>query len=111
MSKVLGANVRRLREERDWTQEELGVKVGIGRGAVSDIERSVVDPAFGTVQAIADVMDVRICELTGSPHPVQPQLGPDALQIAEVFESLGDLDRLAVKQLFAAFAAAHASRH
>lgn len=61
----LAANVRRIREARGLTQDELAEKVGLSRSAMGAIERAEVDTAFSTAVAIADVLGVSVSVLAG----------------------------------------------
>jgi transcriptional regulator with XRE-family HTH domain len=60
----IGRNLRRLREDRLLTQEELGNVAGVSRDQVSRIERDEVDPRFSTIRKLADALDADPRELT-----------------------------------------------
>jgi transcriptional regulator with XRE-family HTH domain len=60
---ALGRAIRRLRKERDLSQEELGHLSEIHPTWVSHIESGRTNPAWGTVRRIAKVLDVRLSEL------------------------------------------------
>jgi transcriptional regulator with XRE-family HTH domain len=49
----LGRNVRRLREERGWSQEDYADRAGIHRTYVSDIERGKRNPTITVVEKLA----------------------------------------------------------
>jgi transcriptional regulator with XRE-family HTH domain len=51
--KRLGANVRRLRLEKGWSQEEFADRAGIHRTYVSDIERGARNPTITVVEKLA----------------------------------------------------------
>jgi transcriptional regulator with XRE-family HTH domain len=51
--KRLGANVRRLRLENGWSQEEFADRTGIHRTYVSDIERGARNPTIIIVEKLA----------------------------------------------------------
>jgi transcriptional regulator with XRE-family HTH domain len=55
--------VRHLREKRGLTQESLAQEAGVTTGTVSLVERGRSNPAWGTVRALADGLDVPIVEL------------------------------------------------
>jgi transcriptional regulator with XRE-family HTH domain len=72
----MGQKVRRLRERRNWTQEELAHKVGMSRNQIQNIERSrnnSRDPLTGrlgrgnprldTIYLLADVLGVKAAVL------------------------------------------------
>ncbi|MDP3675578.1 MAG: helix-turn-helix transcriptional regulator [Novosphingobium sp.] len=49
----LGRNVRRLREEQGWSQEDYADRAGIHRTYVSDIERGRRNPSVTVVERLA----------------------------------------------------------
>ncbi|MEZ5735561.1 MAG: helix-turn-helix transcriptional regulator [Novosphingobium sp.] len=54
----LGRNVRRLREERGWSQEDYADRAGIHRTYVSDIERGKRNPTVTVVEKLAKPLEV-----------------------------------------------------
>jgi len=54
----LGRNVRRLREENGWSQEEYADRAGIHRTYVSDIERGRRNPTVTVVEKLAKPLRV-----------------------------------------------------
>jgi transcriptional regulator with XRE-family HTH domain len=60
---ALGQAIRRLRLERDLTQEALAHSAGITVGHLSKIERGVSNPTWETVAGIAKALGVSMVEL------------------------------------------------
>jgi transcriptional regulator with XRE-family HTH domain len=60
---ALGEAVRQLREKRGLTQERLAQDAGVTTGTVSLLERGQSNPAWGTVNALADALGVSLAEL------------------------------------------------
>jgi transcriptional regulator with XRE-family HTH domain len=58
-----GDAVRRLRGERQLSQEELGRRAELHRAHVGEIERGEISPTLDSVKSIADALDVRPSEL------------------------------------------------
>jgi transcriptional regulator with XRE-family HTH domain len=54
----VGDKIRRLRDERALTQEELAEKVGITVAALSRIERNNAEPRAKTRRKLAEVLEV-----------------------------------------------------
>ena len=54
----LGTNVRRLREEKGWSQEDYADRAGIHRTYVSDIERGKRNPTVTVVEKLAGPFEV-----------------------------------------------------
>jgi XRE family transcriptional regulator, regulator of sulfur utilization len=60
----LGAVVRRLRRERDWTQEQLGKRAGLAQAHISEIESEVrAHPTAVVVKKLARALGVPVTEL------------------------------------------------
>lgn len=55
----LGRNVRRLRQARGWSQEELGLEADLHRTYISGIERGVRNPTIIIVAQLAKTLRVR----------------------------------------------------
>ena len=60
---ALAALLKRLREERGVTQEQLAFEAGITSSALSRIERAVNSPGWTTVTRIAKALDVSLVRL------------------------------------------------
>ena len=59
----LGANVRRLRSEKGWSQEDYADRAGIHRTYVSDMERGRRNPTVTVVEKLAKPLGVRAGDL------------------------------------------------
>jgi len=55
---LFGNNVRRLRESKGWSQEDLAEKADLHRTYVSGIERGVRNPTLTIVFKLADALGV-----------------------------------------------------
>jgi transcriptional regulator with XRE-family HTH domain len=60
---ALGEAIRQLREKRGLTQERLAQDAGVTTGTVSLLERGQSNPAWGTVDALANALGVSLSEL------------------------------------------------
>ncbi|HYS64793.1 MAG TPA: helix-turn-helix transcriptional regulator [Paraburkholderia sp.] len=60
-----GAAVRRLREARDWSQEQLAEHAGLNRSYVGEIERGSAIASIVTVDKLARAFQVPIERLLG----------------------------------------------
>ncbi len=63
VAKTLARNVRRLRKDRGWTQDELAAKLRVEQTAVSLIENSRANPTLQTLEEIASCLEVRFVDL------------------------------------------------
>ena len=59
----IGKFIKKLREEKGWTQEELAEKIPIGRNAISKWERGKTIPDISTLFRLRDIFNVSIDEL------------------------------------------------
>jgi transcriptional regulator with XRE-family HTH domain len=59
----IGERLRKLRERKLMTQEELGEAADVSRDQVSRIERNEVDPRFSTIRKLAKALGVEPEEL------------------------------------------------
>jgi len=55
--------IRRIREAKDLTQEQMAEKLGVSQSAYGDIERGDNDPKLSKLQKIADIFEMRLSEL------------------------------------------------
>ncbi|HET7302713.1 MAG TPA: helix-turn-helix transcriptional regulator [Candidatus Saccharimonadales bacterium] len=59
----LGKNIRNLRREKDWSQEELADKVGLHRTYVGAIERGEQNVTIDTLAKIAKALSASFTQL------------------------------------------------
>jgi transcriptional regulator with XRE-family HTH domain len=60
-----GDNVRKLREQREWTQEQLAEKADLDQTFISGIERGTRNPTIITVTKLSKALKTsvsRLCE-------------------------------------------------
>jgi transcriptional regulator with XRE-family HTH domain len=62
-AKLLASNVKRLRKERNWTQDDLAAALGIEQQAVSLIENARSNPTILMVDAISRALGAQVAEL------------------------------------------------
>lgn len=63
LQKTVGQNVRRCREKRGISQEELADASGLHRTYISGIERGVRNPTVHIVQILAQALHVKPADL------------------------------------------------
>jgi transcriptional regulator with XRE-family HTH domain len=56
--RLLGANIRKLRRTRGWSQERLAEISGLHRTYVSGVERGIRNPTLSIVVQFADALKV-----------------------------------------------------
>jgi transcriptional regulator with XRE-family HTH domain len=65
---LLGTNVRRLRDERGWSQERLATESELDRTYISGVERGVRNPTLAVVARLAEAFAVPAFELLRPTH-------------------------------------------
>lgn len=58
-----------LRAERDWTQEELGKRVGVSRQAINALETAKHIPSLDLAYRLACVLKTPVEQIFESPYP------------------------------------------
>lgn len=66
--RVVGRNVRRIRQERGWSQEQLAFECDIHRTYISGVERGVRNPTVVVLQQIAETLGVPAAKLLDIPR-------------------------------------------
>lgn len=64
---ILGKNIRKIREQRGWSQEELSHRSGIHRTYISGVERGARNPTLSVIEIIAVSLDLSVAQLLKEP--------------------------------------------
>ncbi len=59
----VGLNVKRIRKQHDWSQEEFAFEAGLHRTYVSGIERGIRNPTVTIVEKLANALGVQPSDL------------------------------------------------
>jgi transcriptional regulator with XRE-family HTH domain len=73
---LVARNIRRLRVERNLSQEALAADAGIDRTYVSRLERGLENPTVALLEQLADDLGVTIIEFLVMPAPGEPPPRP-----------------------------------
>ena len=57
---LLGQTIKKVRQERNLTQEQLGVLVGVQKAQISKIENSVKNARFETILKVFDALGAKV---------------------------------------------------
>lgn len=68
LAKLVGGNIAARRKQKNWTQAELGEKLGIGTDSLCRIERGVMAPRFQRLDDIAHFLDCSVADLFKTPE-------------------------------------------
>lgn len=71
-----GANIRRLREQRGLTQEQLGKMVDVSRSTITQWERGWTTPRMGNVQLLAGALGVSTTDIIADELPPSNEIKP-----------------------------------
>ena len=82
--------IRKLRESKDYSQENMAGELNISTSAYSKIERGITDPSISRVDAIAKILDVDITYFFQE-HPTSKTEDPNK---AYGFATKGDIEEL-----------------
>ena len=66
--KIFAQNMRRIRLEKGFSQDELGEQSGLTRNYVGNVERQENSPSLQSMEAVAGALGVCLLSLL-TPHP------------------------------------------
>ncbi len=58
----VGYRIRKLRESKDYSQENMAGELSISTSAYSKIERGITDPSIGRLDQIAKILGVQVTQ-------------------------------------------------
>lgn len=62
-NKTIGKNIRTLRHQRGWSQEDVANRLGISIPAFSKIETGVTDINLSRLEQIADIYEIEVVQI------------------------------------------------
>jgi transcriptional regulator with XRE-family HTH domain len=71
LKEIVAINVRRLRHDRGWTQEDLADQVGLSARYVGQIERAQASMTITVLGRIANAFEVEAAKLVTRPRSRQ----------------------------------------
>jgi DNA-binding XRE family transcriptional regulator len=57
---ILGQTIKKIREERNMTQEQLGQLVGVKKAQISKIENNLTDARFDTIMRVFRALNAKV---------------------------------------------------
>ena len=63
INKQLGARIRYLRQQKNWSMEDLALEAGINRNYLCDLERGTRNPTVLILNRIATALDISLSVL------------------------------------------------
>lgn len=92
---MFNENLKTIRKAKGYTQEELAIKINVVRQTVSKWEKGLSVPDADILSRIADVLEVSVSELLGTPIEEEENRNELAEQLAKVSEQLAIKNRRA----------------
>jgi transcriptional regulator with XRE-family HTH domain len=100
---TIGQKLRKLRRERDWTQQELGKRAGINFRNLTHYEGGRLKPGLKILSRLAEVFQVPLESLMDSPPDAPSTLkDPELRRYIEVLDEMNEDDRQTVKNVIQA---------
>ncbi len=90
---MFNENLKILRKNKGFTQEELAIKVNVVRQTVSKWEKGLSVPDADALQRIAEVLDVGVEELLGAEIKTEADKNEIAEQLSRINEQLAIKNR------------------
>lgn len=105
----IGGTIKALREQRKWSQEELGLRVNTSTTNISRIEAGKYRPGEAVLKALATEFGIKVSELYAMAEGAPAQLAahlPDKAEelLLQSFRAMSDERRLLFLQVGAQFA-------
>lgn len=69
LSAAIGGRVKRERQARQWTLDQLAETAGVSRRAVVNVEQGAANPSVGTLLRISDALGIGLPTLVEPPGP------------------------------------------
>jgi transcriptional regulator with XRE-family HTH domain len=82
-NKSAGKNIRTLRHERGWSQEDVANRLGISIPAFSKIETGVTDINLSRLEQIANIFEVSVVNLLSLEYVEEPNTQDLSLSIIQ----------------------------
>jgi len=85
---MFNQNLKTIRKEKGYTQEELAIKINVVRQTISKWEKGISVPDADMLTKIADVLEVNVSELLGAEIKETENKDEIAVQLAKISEHL-----------------------
>lgn len=60
--KLVGQNIKRIRTEKGWTQEKLGMRAKVDQGYIGTLERGRVNVSIDTLSKLSKALKIEMQE-------------------------------------------------
>jgi len=87
---TIGDKIKKLRRERNWTQDYLGEKIGIHGRHISRYENNKVRPSIKALKKLAEAFELSVDELTYDEGKIMPE---GIIRDKELLHQFGELEK------------------
>jgi XRE family transcriptional regulator, regulator of sulfur utilization len=60
LRKIIGENIRRLRQEKGWSQEKLAVRCKLSHNYIARLERGEMNPGLDSLEKLANGLGTQV---------------------------------------------------
>jgi len=97
----VGKNIRTLRHQRSWSQEDVANRLGISIPAFSKIETGVTDVNLSRLEQIAGIFEVNVINLLSlEAEEVEPQVSTLSIAQKKIVDREAEIANLQRKVIF-----------
>jgi transcriptional regulator with XRE-family HTH domain len=97
----VGKNIRTLRHQRGWSQEEVANRLGISIPAFSKIETGVTDVNLSRLEQIAGIFEVNVINLLSlEAEEAEPQVSTLSIAQKKIIDREAEIANLQRKVIF-----------
>lgn len=107
---ALGERIKRLRQERGWSQAQLGQKLGVHQKQISGYERDVHVPSTELLIRISEAFDVSLDYLVSGGNGASQRIDVadrELIRHMEAIDKLPEKDKEAIKAVLESFILKH----
>jgi transcriptional regulator with XRE-family HTH domain len=61
--RLLARNIRRMRQDRSWSQHDLANEAGVRQALISSLEIATANPTLESLDKVAGALNVRLADL------------------------------------------------
>jgi transcriptional regulator with XRE-family HTH domain len=93
MNIILGGRIRSLRESKGFTQEQVAEKMNCTRQKYARIEKGIIDISYSSITTVANILGVKIEEITSSIEQEQPvyRRNGNSSETSDMFEYINSM--------------------
>ncbi len=73
-NETIGRSIRKLRQERQWTLEELSTRCGLSVGFLSQVERGLSSLSVASLKTVCDALEVPLAQFFTVPDADRPAI-------------------------------------